>query len=482
MMKPSLQLRIGQSLTMTPQLQQAIRLLQMPVMELQTQIEEALESNLMLETVEEENTETKTQESANAQEAATPDNDAEGDRPEAAEATYEETWERQITAAEPNYNSSGGEPPLNQEFVDQSGETLQEHLLWQLELEKFNPEETLIGRAIIDAINDDGYMMDEFASIRETVGGELQVTDADIEAVLKKIQRLDPAGVGARDLSECLDLQLQQLANDTDERELARELVRNHLDMLAERDFAGLRRNLNVPDEALEIAVALVKSLNPHPGAAVNTTPPTYLIPDVYVKKIDGVWAVEINASSAPGLRVNQVYAKQLARGSEHSILRSQLQEARWLVRSLEIRNETIFKVASCIVARQQGFLESGDEAMTPMILRDVAEELDMHESTISRVTTNKYMHTPRGIFEFRYFFSSHIGTQSGDELSSIAIRAKIRKLINEEVEQKPLSDIKIARKLQDQGIKVARRTVAKYRESMNIPSSSERKKIALRH
>lgn len=481
-MKPSLQLKIGQSLTMTPQLQQAIRLLQLPVMELQTQIQEALESNVMLEAVEDETTEVKALDQNELPTAKKPDSESE---PVIEEATYEETWDKQITAAESNYNSAGGEPPLQQDFVDHSGQTLHEHLLWQLELENFNDFEAAIGRAIIDAINDDGYLIDDFDTIIETLaadrdGSAVSATEADIERVLAKIQKLDPAGVAARSLSECLDLQLQQLSDDTDERELARELVANHLELLADRQYTALRRRLKVDEESLELAAALVRSLHPRPGSTVNTVPPAYVIPDVHVKKQDGRWVIELNSGTTPSLRVNQIYASQLARGAEHSTLRGQLQEARWLVRSLEIRNETLFRVASCIVARQQAFLEHGEESMTPMILRDVAEELDMHESTISRVTTNKYMRTPRGIFEFRYFFSSHIGTADGNELSSVAIRAKIRKLINEEEAQKPLSDSKIAKSLQDNGINVARRTVAKYRESMNIPASSERRKLAL--
>ncbi|MFK8030241.1 MAG: RNA polymerase factor sigma-54 [Gammaproteobacteria bacterium] len=482
-MKPTLQLKIGQSLTMTPQLQQAIRLLQLPVMELQTQIQEALESNVMLETVEDDNSNTaevKTLDAA-AEKPAASETDT-----QVVEATYEETWDKQITAAEPNYNSSGGEAPIQQDFVDHSGQTLHEHMLWQLELENVTEFEAAIGRAIIDAINDDGYLIDDFDTIVDTlasgVGREqpIKASHEDVERVLDKIQKLDPAGVAARSLSECLDLQLQQLSDDTDERELARDLVANHLELLAERQYAALRRRLKVDEESLEIAAALVRSLHPRPGSTVNTQPPAYVVPDVHVKKQDGRWVIELNSGTTPSLRVNQVYASNLARGAEHSTLRGQLQEARWLVRSLEIRNETLFRVASCIVARQQAFLEDGDESMSPMILRDVAEELEMHESTISRVTTNKYMRTPRGIFEFRYFFSSHIGTTDGNELSSVAIRAKIRKLINEEEAKKPLSDSKIAQALQDTGINVARRTVAKYRESMNIPASSERKKIAL--
>ncbi len=478
MLKPALQLRVGQSLSMTPQLQQAIRLLQLPVMELQTQIQEALESNLMLEVVEDEHTT-----EVKALEAPTEKTEADAETT-VTEATYEETWDKQVTAAEPNYNSAGGELPVQQDFVDHSGQTLHEHLLWQLELENFTEFEAAVGRAIIDAINDDGYLIDDFDTIIETLsverGEPIKASHEDIERVLAKIQKLDPAGVAARSLAECLDLQLQQLSDDTDERELARELVANHLELLAERQYSSLRRRLKVDEESIQIAAALVRSLHPRPGSTVNTVPPAYVIPDVHVKKQDGRWVIELNSGTTPSLRVNQIYASQLARGAEHSTLRGQLQEARWLVRSLEIRNETLFRVASTIVARQQAFLESGDEAMSPMILRDVAEELDMHESTISRVTTNKYMRTPRGIFEFRYFFSSHIGTADGNELSSVAIRAKIRKLINEEEAKKPLSDSKIAQSLQDTGINVARRTVAKYRESMNIPASSERKKIAL--
>ncbi len=465
---------------MTPQLQQAIRLLQLPVMELQTQIQEALESNLMLEVVEDEHTTEVKALEAPAEKTRETETDN-----TVTEATYEDTWDKQVTAAEPNYNSAGGELPIQQDFVDHSGQTLHEHLLWQLELENFTEFEAAMGRSIIDAINDDGYLIDDFDTIIETLnvdrhGETIKASHEDLERVLAKIQKLDPAGVAARNLSECLDLQLQQLSDDTDERELARELVANHLELLAERQYSALRRRLKVDEESIEIAAALVRSLHPRPGSTVNTVPPAYVIPDVHVKKQDGRWVIELNTGTTPSLRVNQVYASQLARGAEHSTLRGQLQEARWLVRSLEIRNETLFRVASCIVARQQAFLESGDEAMSPMILRDVAEELDMHESTISRVTTNKYMRTPRGIFEFRYFFSSHIGTTDGNELSSVAIRAKIRKLINEEESKKPLSDSKIAQTLQDTGINVARRTVAKYRESMNIPASSERKKIAL--
>jgi RNA polymerase sigma-54 factor len=488
MLKPSLQLRIGQTLTMTPQLQQAIRLLQLPVAELQSQIQEALESNVMLETTEEDpgaTDKTPTEAPSSSTESKESLASSEADPAEAyerSEATSEnepvdETWDRGVTAAESR--GSGGEAPVNQEYADLSGETLADHLLWQLEFEKFTPREVVIGQAIVDAINDDGYLTESVEVIHGILQSVGDVTLDEVEAVLAKVQMLDPVGIGARSLSECLRLQLQQLDEQGGARDLAIRIVDDHLELLAEHQHAALRRRLNVSESDLEHAIALVHSLQPRPGAGLNTQPPEYVVPDVYVRKVDGKWVVDLNAGMTGSIRVNQTYAAQIARGSEHSTLRSQLQEARWLVRSLEIRNETLMKVARSIVQRQQEFLDRGDEGMSPMVLRDIAEELDMHESTISRVTTNKYMHTPRGIIEFRYFFSSHIGTDDGGELSSVAIRAKIRKLIANENGVKALSDNKIAQTLSESGINVARRTVAKYREAMSIPSSSERKKLA---
>lgn len=484
MLKPSLQLRIGQSLTMTPQLQQAIRLLQLPVVELQTQIQEALEANVMLEAVDDDGGATASGEekapeetTAEASQEATNKENEDYERAETGADAADESWDRGVSAAETR--GSGGEAPVNQEYADLSGETLNDHLVWQLELEKFSPREVAIGRAIVDAINDDGYLTESIEVIHATLQQEADVGLDEVERVLAKVQMLDPIGVGARSLSECLHLQLQQLDDHDGVRDLAMRLVDDHLELLAEHQFANLRRLLNVSESDLETAIAMVHSLQPRPGSGLNTQPPEYVVPDVYVRKVDGRWIVELNAGMSSNIRVNQTYAKQIARGSEHSTLRSQLQEARWLVRSLEIRNETLMKVARSIVRRQQEFLDRGDEGMSPMVLRDIAEELDMHESTISRVTTNKYMHTPRGIIEFRYFFSSHIGTDDGTELSSVAIRAKIRKMIANENSAKALSDNKIAQALSESGINVARRTVAKYREAMSIPSSSERKKLA---
>jgi RNA polymerase sigma-54 factor len=459
MLKPSLQLRISQSLTMTPQLQQAIRLLQLPLLDLNAQIQDALEENIMLEME---------------------------DLPDVPKTSGETTAEVETIKAEDSWSSSSmdrirdggwnGEGRPIGEYADMSGQTLREHLLWQLELEDFTPREALIGEALIDAINDDGYLTTDPDEIAEFLDEQAGVTPDEIEEALVKVQTLDPVGIGARSLSECLVLQLKQLEATTPGLELAINMATDHLDLVASQEYGELRRNLRASEDDLDIALALVRSCNPKPGLAVSTAAPEYVIPDVFVRKVDDRWQVEISASGVPRLSVNQQYAKLLRGNGNHPVLRTQLQEARWLVRSLEIRNETLLKVASCIVSRQQDFLEHGEESMKPLVLRDVAESIEMHESTISRVTTNKYMHTPRGVFEFKYFFSSHLSTADGEDQSSTSVRAKIRKLIGAENPAKPLSDSKIATLLEDEGINVARRTVAKYREAMKIASSSERK------
>jgi len=459
MLKPSLQLKLGQSLTMTPQLQQAIRLLQLPVLDLSAQIQEALEENVMLEME---------------------------DLPDVPKTSAETTAEIETIRAEDSWQTNSisriqdggwnGEGRPITEFADQSGQTLREHLLWQLELENFTPREAVIGEALIDAINDDGYLVGDLQDTRESFAHDADIADEEIIRTLEKVQRLDPVGVGARSLAECIVLQLNQLDPETAGLSLAIRLANDHLDLVASQEFGELRRTLRTSEEELDYALVLVRSCNPKPGLAVSPVSAQYVIPDVFVRKIDQRWQVEVSASGIPRLSVNQQYAQILRGNGDHAALRSQLQEARWLVRSLEIRNETLMKVATCIVSRQQEFLEHGDEAMKPLVLRDVAESIGMHESTISRVTTNKYMHTPRGVFEFKYFFSSHLSTVDGDDQSSTAVRAKIRKLIGAENPAKPLSDSKIATMLAEEGINVARRTVAKYRESMKISSSSERK------
>ncbi|CAN5277794.1 RNA polymerase factor sigma-54 [soil metagenome] len=468
MLKPSLQLRLGQQLTMTPQLQQAIRLLQLPIMDLQTQIQDALESNIMLESADE------------AQEA-TPRTE-ESPREAVESRIVDDTWSDTRVIGPRNDSSwSSSEPRPTQDFEDHSGETLRDHLLWQLEFEKLDARNTAIGQAIIDAVNDDGYLIDSLEMIQASLQPELSVSLQEIEHVLAEIQHLDPSGVAARSLGECLCLQLRQLEPETPGLELALTLADKHLELVAEHQYAALRRELRATEDELQDALALVRSCHPRPGSSIHAGTAEYVVPDVFVRKQDDHWLVEVNAATAPRIRVNQSYAGSLSRDGDHDVLRTQLQEARWLVRSLEIRNDTLLKVARCIVERQQAFLEHGEEAMEPMVLRDVAEAVGMHESTISRVTTNKYMHTPRGVIEFRYFFSSQVQSSDGSGCSSTAIRAKMRKLISHEDSRRPMSDNKIAKALSADGIQVARRTVAKYREAMQIPSSSERRRLAAR-
>jgi RNA polymerase sigma-54 factor len=474
MLKPSLQLKLSQQLTMTPQLQQAIRLLQLPVMELQTQIQTALDENVMLEVEEQETAVEDGQAESASSDSDDPEDfsDVEPEVAVAAEADWEDT---QKTG--PSEAPKSADPRTTVEYADRSEETLREHLLWQLELTNLDARTTAIGQAIVDAINDDGYLTDDLETIRATLAPDVLVSIEDIEQVLVKlVQQFDPAGVGARSVSECVQLQLGQLVPDTPGLELARRIAAEHLQLVAEHQYGVLKRLLRASDGDIEAAIGLVRACQPRPGANVFTAPPEYVVPDVFVRRHEGQWVVELNNSMSPQLRVNQLYAGSLGRGEEYDALKAQLQEARWLIRSLEIRNETLLKVALTIVQRQTEFLEQGEEYMRPMVLRDVAEAIEMHESTVSRVTTNKYMHTPRGVFEFRYFFSSHVAGEEGDQ-SSTAVRAKIRKLVSAEDPEKPLSDSQIAQMLSEGGVTVARRTVAKYREAMKIASSSERKR-----
>lgn len=502
MLKPALQLRLGQQLTMTPQLQQAIRLLQLPVLELQAQIREALESNIMLEAEEEDSVLESLGALESAHEAA-PDYESSypGDTApeETAPTPYEERAQEQnredrvdiVDGADwsESHAVASSESPWNndedddrgQDFSDASGETLQEHLQWQLGLSKLGEREQRIGEAILDAINDDGYLIEPIEEIALNLMPELTVQPDEVLQILHVVQSFDPPGVAARSVGECIALQLKQLDPDTAGLETALRIAAHYLDEVAAQQYNLLRRQLRTTDEDLDAALALVRACQPRPGASLQATAPDYVVPDVFIRRTEHGWAVEINPASVPRIRVNQSYANMLGRSSDYATMRTQLQEARWLIRSLEIRNETLLKVARCIVQRQAAFLDQGEEFMQPMILKDVADAVEMHESTISRVTTNKYMHTPRGVFEFRYFFSSHVSGTDGSELSSTAIRAKIRKLVSAEDADKPLSDSRIAEILSDDGIQVARRTVAKYREALNIPPSSERKRITAR-
>lgn len=481
MIKQSLQLRLGQQLTLTPQLQLAIRLLQLPVLDLQAELREALEKNVMLEMDDGLGEGGGERDSSEGQSA--------GGEPEAPTAEREDSRDLpdELPYAETSDLGMGGRGPPpedgdeQRDFADAAGTSLRDYLLGQLDVAFQDGRRKLIATAIIDAVDEGGYLSDDLATIAATLAPEVVADENEIERVLACLQRFEPLGVCARDLAECLLLQLAPLAPDTPALELARRLAADCLVDLGDQDYSAIRRKLECSAEDLEQAVALLRSLSPRPGTAVDTRPPEYVVPDVFVRRRDGRWEVEINPAIAPRLRVNTQYAGSLGRGGQYSTLRAQLQEARWLVKSLEIRNETLLRVARAIVAYQENFLDHGEESMKPLVLREIAEKLELHESTVSRATTAKYMHTPRGVFEFRYFFSSHVSGTGGEEISSIAIRARIRKLLADEDPAKPLSDSAIAKKLVAEGIDVARRTVAKYRESMGFPSSNERRRVAIR-
>jgi RNA polymerase sigma-54 factor len=475
MLKPALQLKLGQQLTMTPQLQQAIRLLQLPVLELQAQVQEALETNVMLEVEEEEQIDLASIDQPAPQgEGQGEEDEREREETEEVVVEMEDPWAESSTPSGDGRAQDDDDRPL--EFSDQRERDLHQHLIWQLEVSRLDPRQVWIGEAIVDALNDDGYLTESPADIARSLSADLPVSEADVEEVLAFVQTLDPTGVGARTAAECICLQLAQLDADTPGRDLAIRIAQDHLQAMADRDMAQLRRSCEPDEDALLEALALIRACNPRPGSAFESAQPEYIVPDVFVRRTEQGWSVEINPASVPRLKVNQGYASLVSRSADFATLRAQLQEARWLIRSLEIRNDTLIKVARSIVQRQSAFLEQGDEAMQPMILRDIAEAVAMHESTISRVTTGKYMHTPRGIYEFRYFFSSHVSGADGEDVSSVAIRARIRKLIADEDQGRPLSDAQLAEVLSHEGIKVARRTVAKYREALGLASSSERR------
>ena len=484
MLKPSLQLKLGQQLTMTPQLQQAIRLLQLPALELQAHIRELLESNVMLESIEEPDVTGTFEimapltESARNTEDHGPTSDADA-APDAIEVeVVDDSWaERSAGASETPYGARDDD--RQQEIADESGRSLHEYLLSQLELAGLSETDLAIATAIVDAINDDGYVTDPLADIARTLQPEIVCDEEEVERVLMLVQMLDPVGIGARSVSECILLQLEQLDAATPGLGVARRIAAQHLDLVAGRDLLPLRRALGVADDTIDDALALVRSCHPRPGTVVSGGAPEYVVPDVFVRRTERGWSVEINPSTVPRVRLNEGYASLIGRGAGHATMRSQLQEARWLLKSLEIRNDTLTKVARAIVERQSDFLEQGEEHMRPMILKDIAEAIDMHESTISRITSGKYMHTPRGVFELRYFFSSQVEGEDGRGTSSTAIRAKIRKLIKEENPAEPLSDARLAEILSQEGIPVARRTVAKYREALGLASSAERKRTS---
>ena len=495
-MKQSIQLRLGQHLTMTPQLQQAIRLLQLSTLELQLEVQTVLDSNLMLEPDEGDVPPGEASEAAREQ--SVKDEDKRKDSQDSAEAEVtsnsetmpddlpvDTNWEDTYDMGATSYSTpADGDGRDFFETHSAEGQSLHEHLSWQLDLSPFSDEDRAIAEAIIDSISDDGYLTVSLEEMLESLDlpPEREIGIEEMQVVLRRIQHFDPVGVGARDPAECLSIQLHALDADTPWREQALTLVEEHVNLLANRDYNQIMRRMKLSEVELQEVLKLVQSLNPRPGSQITSATPQYVVPDVFVFKNNGKWQVELNIDAAPRLRINSHYASLVKRADnsdDNTYLRNHLQEARWFLKSLQSRHETLLKVARCIVERQRNFFEYGDEAMKPLVLRDVADTVEMHESTISRVTTQKYMHTPRGIFEFKYFFSSHVGTSDGGECSATAIRAIIKKLVAAEKPTKPLSDSKIASVLAEQGIKVARRTIAKYREALAIPPSNERKRLS---
>ena len=544
-MKQSLSIKLGQQLKMTPQLQQAIRLLQLSALELEQEIQENIDANPLLES-EEDWSDGGDGESGDSADSAVSGDDP--NEPQELEASIDDagaggdmefTGDYAATELEPSdFPDNYGEEMISTEVVDvaidgmgesevsdqlheplaedipvdsnwddvypqspagnaaesdydagandSAEETLESHLLWQLNLMPIADSDRQIALAIIDAINDDGLLGTSIQDICMTLAGSNQgseppPTEAEVTEILHRIQRFDPVGVGARDLRECLLLQLEQLDAATPWLNEATTLVSEHLDVLGNKDFTTLVRQTQLSEHELSQVVALIRTLQPRPGNALLVEKADYEIPDVLVRKDKGRWLVELNPETLPRVRINNTYAgliKSIPTGPDKDYLRDNLQEAKWFLKSLQTRHDTLLKVAAKIVEVQKDFLEWGPEAMKPLILADIAEQVDLHESTISRVTNRKYLATPRGLFELKYFFSSHVGTTSGGEVSSTAIRALIRKVTAEENPRKPLSDSKIAAILAAQKINVARRTVAKYRESLSIPPSNERKQL----
>ncbi|HET7931443.1 MAG TPA: RNA polymerase factor sigma-54 [Rhodanobacteraceae bacterium] len=473
-MKPGLQLRHAQQLSLTPQLQQAIRLLQLSQLELQVELRELAEANPLIELDGMEG-------DYDAPDAAADDGPADertGNDDDFGSDQDSEHWDENSPQVQDWAKSSRPDDDDNIEAQDAAPVGLRAHLLAQANVNGYSDRELTIALAIIDALDDDGYLRDGFESVLAALASlDPPVHKDEADVVRMRIQRFDPTGVASLDLGDCLGVQLEQLPAATAGRQLARAIVAGELDLLARRDFARLARKLNVQEGAIAEAAALIRTLNPHPAAAFDPTPAEYVSPDAYAVKVGGRWRVSLSPDCQPRLAINRHYCDLIARArrGDAAWLRGQLQEARWLMKSLQSRADTLFRVAQAIVRAQSAFLDYGPEAMKPLVMRELAEELGMHESTISRVTTRKYLHTPRGTLEFKQFFSSGVATEDGGSASATAIQALIKKLVDEEDPRKPLSDQALTAQLNQHGIRVARRTVAKYREQMRIASSSER-------
>lgn len=463
-MKPSLQLNISQHLTLTPQLQQAIRLLQLSTIDLQQEIQLIVESNPMLE--------------------ATPNEEKEEYEINEIKEQHDESYDYQWSELYQSQSKklSFEENDYNFDNLHCTTTNLQDHLRWQLELSPMSDVDRAIATAIIDAVNSDGFLTVSVDELHASLTSDEHPLDLDeIEAVRHRLQLFDPVGCASVNLAETLLVQLEQLPMNAEHLALTKQIINENIEMLAQHNYKQLMKNFHINEKTMDEVLKTIQSLNPKPGNLIHEEITEYIIPDLTVKKINNKWKVQLNQNVLPNLSINSQYASLIQRANnsaDNQFLKNNLQEARWFLKSIQSRQETLLKVGTCIMEYQKGFLEYGEEAMKPLILNDVASALDMHESTISRVTTQKFIHTPRGVFELKYFFSSHVNTDAGDECSSTAIRALIKKLISAENRKKPLSDSKITQLLEGQGIKVARRTVAKYREAMGIAPSNERKII----
>lgn len=479
-MKHSLQLRLSQHLTLTPQLQQSIRLLQLSTLELNQEIERLLQDNPLLERIDGASDPSSPQrETPQSENAEMPVASADNAQDTASGSDDPVPFDVEDG---PSYSSAGSGDNDDDDYaplVEQPA-SLSAHLTAQLSLLHLSERDKRLVSLLIDSLNDDGYLPQTLEEIGEMLPPELDVDQDDLAIALQHLQHLEPVGVGARNLAECLALQLATMPDDTPQRDAALEIVNHHLDVLAARDFARLKRTLKCDDACLRAVQKLITSLNPRPGRDFYSEETRFVIADVIVRKIKGVWVAALNPDAMPRLRVNRMYADilQRNRGGSAQQLNSQLQEAKWLIKNVQQRFETILRVSQAIVDRQRNFLEHGEVAMRPLVLREIAETLGLHESTVSRVTTQKFMHTPRGIFELKYFFGSHVATEAGGAASSTAIRALIKQLVGAENTKSPLSDGQISELLGQQGIVVARRTIAKYRESMQILPVNLRKTL----
>jgi RNA polymerase sigma-54 factor len=475
-MKPTLQLKLSQHLTLTPQLQQSIRLLQLSTLELNAEVERLLQENPLLEKADEEDGGTPPPEFTAPVMINTAQTDKPGENPEPATPEVSDL----LAGADGDWGSASSSDDDDDNFMPQqvAASSLRDHLNEQLALLNLPLRDRQIVAALIDALDEDGYLTTSLEELLELFPEELGLDADELSIALRHLQNMEPPGVGARDAAECLALQLKALPADTPFRSEALKLVQNHLPLLAARDFGKLKRLLHADDACLRSMRLLITSLNPRPGGGFSKTEANYVIPDVVVRKLRGRWVAALNEAAMPKLRLNRIYADILTRNREASNqqLAAQLQEAKWLIRNVQQRFETILRVSQAIVDRQRHFFEHGEVAMRPMVLREIAEILTLHESTISRVTTQKYMLTPRGTYELKYFFGSHVATDTGGAASATAIRALIKQLIGAEDPKAPLTDSRIADLLSDQGILVARRTIAKYREALQIPPVNMRK------